>query len=1015
MGYPTTQDTNGNTCIISQQNLNFFIENISDLAFTLDMNYKYIHFNNTYSEWSKDFFDFEIISGKNLSNQIEDNTECIHTKQIIDKVFKGETVQEKVHWTNNYNETKELLLSANPLCDDKNNINEALIIVKETDKETTNIYSKVYKDIFDKSIVGKSLTTIDGRLRVNSGFCKILGYSEKELNDINWTEITHSEDIEINKKITAEILANKKKSHRWIKRYIHKEGHIVWADISTILLRDEKENPLCFITEIIDISEQKKTEMALAESEVKFKNAIYNAPFPIMLHSEDGKVELINKEWTRVTGYTLDEISTTALWAERAYGERKDLIQQEIDRVYKLIEKEDEGEYLITTKSGETRTWFFSTTPLGQNPDGKKLVISMALDVSDTKKAQEITIKNKERLNRAEFASKSGNWELHLDRGTIHASRGARKLYGLDSPNLSYLDVKTIPLLEYRHTLDEALKDLIEKNKPYDIEFKIKDSTTGELKDIHSTATYDKENKIVFGVIKDITEKKITERKIKDNEAKFVAMFDSSPIAFTIYDIDGRISKANHAFCKLTGYSEEEIIGKTTIDLNLLTVEKRKEMFEQISRNGGTLENFEVELLRKNRTTRNILISSKNITINTKQFRFGINIDVTELKLAEKKIRESEQTLGNLFSSMSEMVVFHELIANENGEFIDYRILDCNNSFTNITGIKKSDALGKLATELYQTEQAPYLQEYSTVCKTGKGIQYKSYFAPMDKHFIISAIPLSENQFSTITTDITEMQTTQDAIIANNKELENYIYVASHDLRSPLVNIQGFSQRLKKNADALTQLMNLINVDTKEKNEILEITDNKLPKDLNYIQTNVVKMDRLINGLLQVSRTGRISVKFQEVNMNNLINNVIANHNFQLSETKAKIILNRLLNCHGDENLLNQLFSNIITNAIKYRNPERQLELEISSQLRFTKIIYAIKDNGIGINSRNTEKIWDVFYRVDPSSTQAGEGLGLSMAKRIVDKHRGKIWVESEEGKGSTFFIELNKNEFSEV
>ncbi len=1015
MEHSKNQNNVSDTCIINQRNLNSFIEIISDFAFILDLNYKYIHFNNTYSDWSKDFFDFEITAGKELNNQIEDKSEWVHTKEAIDKAFEGQTVQDKVCWTNIHSETIEFHLSATPLSDNNKKIYGALIIIKKNKKESSKTYNDVYKDIFNKSIVGKSLTTIDGRLRVNPGYCKILGYSENELNNTKWEEITHKEDIERNKNIIADILANKEKSHRWAKRYIHKKGHIIWVDISTTLLRDENENPLFFITEIIDITEQKRSEIALAESEAKFRKAIFNAPFPIMLHSEDGKVELINEEWTIVTGYSLDEIPTTALWAELAYGDRKNLVMQEINSVYALSEKEDEGEYLINTKSGETRNWHFSSTSLGKTDEGKKLAMSMAIDITETKRAQEITIKNKERLNRAEFASKSGNWELHLETGTIYASRGARKLYGLGGPIWSYKEIKEIPLLEYRHLLDEALKNIIEKNKPYDIEFKIKTLTTGEIKDIHSTATYDSENKIVFGVIKDITEKKSIEKEIKDNEAKFVAMFDSSPIAFTIYEMDGRISKANLAFCELTGYSEKEMTGKTTLDLNLLEFEKREKMLEQINKQGGTLENFELELLRKDGTKRNILISSKNITINSKQFRFGINIDITNLKHTENKLRESEQILSNLFSSMSEMVVFHEMIANENGEFVDYRLLDCNNSFTHITGIKKSDAVGKLATEVYKTEEAPYLKEYSNVCKSGRMQEYKTYFAPMDKHFIISAIPLSENQFSTVTTDITDIQSTHEAIIANNKELENYIYVASHDLRSPLVNIQGFSQRLKKHADSLIQLLSASNVDIENKNEILEIANNKVPKDLNYIQTNVVKMDKLINGLLQISRTGRLNLKFQNINMRNLINAIISNHNFQLSEIKATIKLNNLPNCYGDENLLNQLFSNIILNAIKYRDLERQFELEISSQERFTKIIYSIKDNGIGISARHIEKIWDVFYRVDASSSIAGEGLGLSFAKRIVDKHKGKIWAESEEGKGTIFFIELHKNEFSEV
>ena len=112
------------------------------------------------------------------------------------------------------------------------------------------------------------------------------------------------------------------------------------------------------------------------------------------------------------------------------------------------------------------------------------------------------------RLRQAELASKSGCWELHLDSQIIYASYGAKKLYGVYNDQFEYAIFKEIPLPQYRPFLDTALKNLIEDNKPYDVEFKIKTADTGEIKDIHSVATFDKEHRIVFGIIQDITERK---------------------------------------------------------------------------------------------------------------------------------------------------------------------------------------------------------------------------------------------------------------------------------------------------------------------------------------------------------------------------------------------------------------------------------------------------------------------------------------------------------------------------
>lgn len=403
-----------------------------------------------------------------------------------------------------------------------------------------------------------------------------------------------------------------------------------------------------------------------------------------------------------------------------------------------------------------------------------------------------------------------------------------------------------------------------------------------------------------------------------------------------------------------------------------------------------------------------VLKSGKAITIN------GIIQDITERRQAEEKLKESEEKLSTLFESMTEMVVLHELVFNEKGEATNYRITDCNNAFTAVTGITKESAIGRLATEVYGTESAPYLEVYAKVATTQKPQEYTTYFAPMDKHFSISVVSPKQDQFATITTDITAIQQIQNIISDKNKELENYLYVASHDLRTPLVNVQGFSSRLQKQVDSIKTLINECSLAPEAAEKIESLIEENIPKTLDFIFTNVKKMDALINALLEISRTGRVKMTIKKIDINQLIEKIISSMNFQITETSAEVIVNQLSECYGDENLLSQLFTNVLSNAIKYRNEEKPLIIEISSEIKYNKVIYRFKDNGIGIEKRHLEKIWDVFYRVGSVSSETGDGIGLSLAKRIVDKHKGKIWAESEEGKGSIFSIELLTSEFSE-
>ena len=386
----------------------------------------------------------------------------------------------------------------------------------------------------------------------------------------------------------------------------------------------------------------------------------------------------------------------------------------------------------------------------------------------------------------------------------------------------------------------------------------------------------------------------------------------------------------------------------------------------------------------------------------------------SERKKAEDNLRESEEKLATLFASMTEMLVLHELVFDEHGKPINSRIIDCNDAFTQVTGIKKENAIGRIASEVFGVEGTPYFDIYSKVAMTGKSYSFNMYYEPLDKYFMTSVVSPRKNRFATITRDITEIQQKQEELNSKNKELENFIYVTSHDLRSPLVNIQGFSQRMINQTVELGNFIRDCEFNDEKKSNIEKIMRDDIPKSLSFITSNVYKMDVLIKGLLQISRTGRMALVVQQIDMNQLMKTIVANYSFQLTEIKADISIKNLTDCYGDENLLNQLFSNLIGNAIKYRDPNRKLVIEISSHKHFNKVIYNVKDTGIGISSKNLEKIWNVFYRVNTSTPEPGDGLGLSLAKTIAEKNKGKIWAESEEGKGSTFYVELQRNKFTE-
>ena len=385
-----------------------------------------------------------------------------------------------------------------------------------------------------------------------------------------------------------------------------------------------------------------------------------------------------------------------------------------------------------------------------------------------------------------------------------------------------------------------------------------------------------------------------------------------------------------------------------------------------------------------------------------------------ERDAAEAELKESEEKLNSLFTSLTEMVVMHDLVLDASGEAIDYRIIDCNKVFTEFTGIRKEDAVGKLASEVYKTDPPPYLEKYAKVGLEGAPHEFTTYYQPLDKHLMISVVSPHSGKFATITTDISPMMQAQELLVEKNKEMESYLYVASHDLRTPLVNIQGFSQRLKKQADSIKNLFADQTLEPEVFDQLGIITNKDMPKTLSFVVSNIEKMDSLINGLLQLSRTGRVELRVQKIDMNELIAEVLKSLDFQIKEAQCDIRVESLPYCYGDAALLDQVFTNIISNALKYSDSERALKITVDAKLAYNRVVYNIRDTGKGITNKLLGKIWDIFYRVDPRSEKSGEGIGLSVVKRIVEKHKGKVWAESEVNKGSVFHVELSNRSFTE-
>jgi PAS domain S-box-containing protein len=269
-------------------------------------------------------------------------------------------------------------------------------------------------------------------------------------------------------------------------------------------------------------------------------------------------------------------------------------------------------------------------------------------------------------------------------------------------------------------------------------------------------------------------------------------------------------------------------------------------------------------------------------------------------------------------------------------------------------------------------------------------------------------------QYVAIRTDITQRKADEASLkhlaaelAEKNKELEAIVYTVSHDLRSPLVNVQGFGKQLQRACDTIRAAANAAGPGGQVPAEQLrQPVDVAIPQALRFINAGVNKMETLLSGLLRYSRLGRVALTIRPLNMNGMLGEILAAMKFQLDEAKAEVSVEALPTCLGDPIQTSQVFANLLDNALKYRDATRPLRVHVTGSVENGQAVYQVHDNGIGIVEQHQAKVFEIFHRLNPDLTQ-GDGLGLSIAQRVLERQMGRIWVESRAGQGSTFFVSL--------
>jgi signal transduction histidine kinase len=268
---------------------------------------------------------------------------------------------------------------------------------------------------------------------------------------------------------------------------------------------------------------------------------------------------------------------------------------------------------------------------------------------------------------------------------------------------------------------------------------------------------------------------------------------------------------------------------------------------------------------------------------------------------------------------------------------------------------------------------------------------------------------------ATLETRAQELTQVNDNLRQQKQDNDMFIYSVSHDLRSPLVNLQGFSRELQVSCDELRTMLDAARLPEAERSRITSVLDGNLNEALHYLRTAVARSASIIDALLRISRAGRLEYQWQRVSVARAVARVVESLHQSIVERNVSVSVGELPPVWGDPTAIEQIFANLIGNAVNYLDNSRPGRIEIgtleqppreSGERAPRMRTYYVRDNGLGIPDACMPKMFSAFQRLH-GDRATGDGIGLALVRRVTERHGGRAWVESTEGVGSTFYVTL--------
>lgn len=738
------------------------------------------------------------------------------------------------------------------------------------------------------------------------------------------------------------------------------------------------------------------------DSGLRLSEVIEKAAFPVMVYADDGKILILSRGWTELSGYAHSDIPTMNEWVKKAFEQRDGYDKSYIDELFALNQKIDEGDYTVILKNGQRRIWAFYSAPLAALEDGRRLVMSVAFDVTDHRTAERELKANVWRLNTVvenagngiTLSDPEGRFEIfnsmmqEITGYTVDEANAAP-----DFSALIYPDPKK------RQEALARLSEVLDKGSHKEVETTItaKDGSSKTLLVATSMIHY-KNSDMFLSVYRDITERKRAEDAVYQAKDEAELLYRIIPSAVFTIDTRRRITSWNKKAAELTGYSQDDVLGKDCfmfaeypcIDkCGFYAGEKPKPIIGE-----------ECIIRRKDGQPRTIIRnvdffrdSQGNVIGAVESFE-----DITERKNTEEFIENAYKRMRNIL----DIAPIGIYVVTGEGE-VDY----VNQAMLNISGDTRAQFENMNIFELPSYKKLGFDEKIKGALE-GKSffvesVEFTSYYGRKTTIRNFTGIPLSENNEKKVLVfveDLTEIKRAEKELMRKNTELQkldklksDFISTVSHELRTPLsITKEGINLIL---------------------DEIPGKINNKQRDVLVASKNNIDRLARIISNLLDISRiqAGKIGINKVRIDMARLVKQVSEFFGNKIKDKGLELRLKlpeygAMVNADSDK--ITQVLTNLVDNAVKFTE-KGYVGIDVNETDE--EVACRVYDTGIGISKDNLPKVFSKFQQFGriPGAGEKGTGLGLSIAKGIVEAHGGKMSVKSSPRKGTEFVFVLPK------